>query len=112
MNSMVDWSRVKDLRSEVGSDDFEEIIAMFLEETDAVIAGITKAKSTRSLESELHFLKGSALNIGLASFARLCQQGEKVASSGTLPVDLDEIVQAYWRSRNDLLAQLSSQVAA
>ena len=109
---MIDWSRVKSLRFEVGPEDFEEIIAMFLEETDAVILGFSVKKPTKSLETELHFLKGSALNIGLATFARLCQQGEKDASLGLVPADLDEIIQAYWQSRNDLLEHLSSQVAA
>ena len=109
---MVDWSRVKDLRSEVGLDDFEEIVAMFLEETDAVIRELSERTVAKSLESDLHFLKGSALNIGLASFARLCQQGEKNSSNGGTEVDLDEIVRVYWQSRNDLLEQLSTHIAA
>lgn len=109
---MVDWNRVKILRSEVGSEDFEEIVAMFLDETDAVIRELSKKASTKSLEGELHFLKGSALNIGLASFALLCQQGEKIAASGSAEIALDQIIETYWRSRNELIGRLSSQIAA
>ena len=38
---MIDWGRVRDLRSEIGADDFAEVVAMFLDEADEVIARIT-----------------------------------------------------------------------
>ena len=35
--SMIDWKSLAELRDEVGVDDFNEIIALFLEEVDGVI---------------------------------------------------------------------------
>ena len=35
---MIDWGRVKDLRSEIGAEDFSDVVALFLEEADEVIA--------------------------------------------------------------------------
>lgn len=109
---MVDWNRVKDLQTEVGEDDFEEIIAMFLEEADAVVKRLTIDDSAKSLESDLHFLKGSALNIGLARFAQLCQLGEKTAAAGATDIDLEKIIEVYHQSRDQLLAGLPERLAA
>lgn len=109
---MVDWNRVRDLREEVGEEDFEEIVAMFLEETDAVVRELHKQTTAKALESNLHFLKGSALNIGMASLARICQAGEKAASQGQTDIDLAEIAQSYQKSRACLLDGLRAQAAA
>ena len=34
---MIDWSRVNELRDEVGAEDFEEVVELFLEEVEEVI---------------------------------------------------------------------------
>jgi histidine phosphotransfer protein HptB len=73
MMATVDWQRVDDLATEIGADAMVEVVGMFLEETDAVIA--TFATGQPSTE-DYHFLKGSALNLGLADLAALCQRGE------------------------------------
>lgn len=109
---MIDWNRVRDLRSEVGNDDFEEIIAMFLEETDVVVARLSASQSIQQLESDLHFLKGSALNIGFASFAQLCQIGEKQAAGGKSELSVAEIIKVYTESRAELLSLLPREKAA
>jgi histidine phosphotransfer protein HptB len=69
----VDWQRVDDLAAEIGADAVVEVVGMFLEETDAVIARLTSDTPTTE---DYHFLKGSALNLGLADLAALCQRGE------------------------------------
>ena len=74
--TQIDWQRVDDLASEIGRDAVIEVVAMFLEETDAVIARLADAPPTTD---DFHFLKGSALNLGLTDFAALCQQGESQA---------------------------------
>ena len=109
---MVDWSRVKELRNEVGDEDFNEILSMFLDETDAVIRRLPDAKTAKEIEGELHFLKGGALNIGMARFAALCQVGEKRAAEGRTDVDLAEIETVYAESRSALLAGLAQLEAA
>ncbi len=45
-----------------------------------------------TLEAELHFLKGSALNLGFADLAALCQDGEKRRGIGRSSVDLDAVL--------------------
>ncbi len=83
--TQVDWHRVDDLASEIGDDAVVEVVGMFLEETDAVIARLANAPPTAD---DFHFLKGSALNLGLTDFAALCQQGESQAKGGADAGDL------------------------
>ena len=79
---MINWDRVAELREEVGVDDFAEIIELFLEEVDAIIELLRDGQGLSDLEAHLHFLKGSALNLGFAKFAELCQAGETAAIRG------------------------------
>lgn len=110
---MIDWTRVNDLRSEIGNDDFLEVVAMFLEETDEVVASLDASPDIGQIESRLHFLKGSALNLGLRDLAALCQSGEKSAASGHgASVDLPEVVASYRAAKTQLLASLGQSEAA
>lgn len=109
---MVDWVRVNDLRTEVGEDDYSEIITMFLEETDLVMERLAESNSSAALERDLHFLKGSALNIGLATLANLCQIGEKKAAAGRTDIDIAEIMRVYADSRAALVSSIDGTEAA
>lgn len=104
---MIDWVRVADLRGEVGSDGFEEVVLLFMEETDAAVRSLSAAATSSALEETLHFLKGSALNLGFVTVSRLCQEGERLAADGQgANVDLDALAESYWRARADFLAGL------
>ena len=83
---MIDWGRVRDLRSEIGAEDFAEVVAMFLDEADEVIARLTAERGAKALESDLHFLKGAALNLGFDALAAICQDGERRAAAGDVYV--------------------------
>lgn len=96
---MIEWERVNELRSEIGDDDFAEVVALFLEEADEVIARISPDDGARALESDLHFLKGAALNLGFAEFAALCQDGERRAAGGDIEVDLTRVKSCYDASK-------------
>ena len=110
---MIDWKRVKDLRDEIGEDDFLEVVALFLEETDEVVAQLEADPNIASMESRLHFLKGSALNIGLAELAELCQVNEKAAALGNAAsVDIDPVIVSYRSSKAALLQSLGQSKAA
>jgi len=61
---MIDWNRVDELRTEVGPEDFIEVVDLFLEEVDEIIDRFRNGAQEENLEETLHFLKGSALNIG------------------------------------------------
>ena len=55
---MIDWERVKELRGEIGDDDFAEVAAMFLEEADEAVGRLVPGLTANAMEADLHFLKG------------------------------------------------------
>lgn len=101
---MIEWERVNELRSEIGDDDFAEVVALFLEEADEVILRLSAAAGAKALESDLHFLKGAALNLGFDDFAALCQDGERRAAAGDAGVDLGRVCACYLASKQALQA--------
>lgn len=110
---MIDWSRVEELRDEIGAEDFVEVVDIFLEEVEEVIAKITGDVPDRSIEAHLHFLKGSALNLGFQSFSELCQSGETAAAGGDFDaINLGAVVAIYEQSKADFLSQLNERFAA
>ena len=88
---MIDWDRVRELRSEIGPDDFDEVVSLFIEEADGAIARLSPDGGATALAADLHFLKGAALNLGFASLSALCQSGERRAGAGDLTVDLEAV---------------------
>ena len=110
---MIDWERVQELRSEIGPDSFMEVVEMFLEEADGVAERLAHGVPEAELEAELHFLKGSALNLGLDQLAGLCQAGERAAAKGQAEtVDTAAVMQAYAASKSALLDGLDTATAA
>lgn len=97
---MIDWDRVNELRDEVGIDDFREVIAMFLEEVEDTMVRMIAVPDLSTLEEDMHFLKGSALNLGFAHLSALCQAGENAAGNGKAEtIHLDEIYESYAASK-------------
>jgi len=104
---MIDWNRVRELRDEIGAEDFEEVVALFLEETDTDIAALRADTEAAGVGARLHALKGSALNLGFAALAGLCQTGESAAALGaTVTIDRDAILRCYAASKAAFLAAL------
>lgn len=79
---MIHWPRVRQLRDEVGADEFDEVVQIFLDEVQEVIGHVQSDAERRELEQNLHFLKGSALSLGFDQFSKLCQDGERRAAAG------------------------------
>jgi histidine phosphotransfer protein HptB len=101
---MIDWDRIEELRTEVGAEDFCDVVDIFLEEVDEVI-GRLRQDGTDKLEENLHFLKGSALNLGFDAFADLCQAGETAAREGRAEsVAIDPILESYATCRAAFLS--------
>jgi HPt (histidine-containing phosphotransfer) domain-containing protein len=96
---MIDWDRVRELRAEIGAEDFGEVAAMFLDEADEAVARLAPGLSAKSLEADLHFLKGAALNLGFVALSALCQEGERRASAGDGAVDVALVRDTYLSSR-------------
>lgn len=110
---MIDWDKVEELRTEIGADDFSEVVDMFREEADQAVQALAAGPPVDEIEGLLHFLKGSALNLGLSDLASICQDGERKAAAGYGSlVDLAQVVRVYTASRALLLAGLAGERAA
>ena len=83
------------LRDEVGAEDFDEVLELFLEEVEETLGHLGDAG--RSIEHDLHFLKGSALNLGFTETARLCIEGERGAP------DINAIRSSYTDAKTELM---------
>ena len=105
---MIDWPRVRELKEEVGEDGFEEVIELFLEEVEEVISKLETGDRSQ-LEQDLHFLKGSALNLGFQNFSNLCLDGERMSANGQASdVDVALIIDSYHKSKATFLADVGS----
>jgi histidine phosphotransfer protein HptB len=105
--ALTDWQRVEDLASEIGADAVVEVVTMFLEETDEVMARLATAAPTTE---DYHFLKGSALNLGLTDLATLCQLGEQETKSGLVnAATLATVTALYPASKAELMAGVAAR---
>ena len=98
---MIDWTRVKTLRDDVGAEDFEEVSEM--------IERLRNAPRIETLGDDLHAMKGSALNIGFSEFSTLCQICETLAANGKPEeIDLPPILGSYESSAAAFLEGLNN----
>lgn len=102
---MVDWDRVTQLRAEIGEADFEAVVTLFLAEVAEVAEKLRHAPDPATMDADLHFLKGTVLNLGMHELGRLCDDGTERAARGE-PVDLDALLDCYDESRRMLLSGL------
>ncbi len=108
---MIHWPRVRQLRDEVGADEFNEVVEIFLDEVQEVIARLHADTARQDLEQNLHFLKGSALSLGFEVFSKLCQDGERLAASGeAAKVDLSEILAVFAASKSVFQTELKDNL--
>ena len=73
---MINWDRISELQDEVGEDGIAEVIEIFVEEMEEGLASLASSSNPTEIADKLHFLKGSAQNIGLEEMSRLCAAGE------------------------------------
>lgn len=103
---MIDWGRVETLRSEVGAEDFCEVVDLFLEEVEEIVDRLAVRPDPALYEEDLHFLKGSALNLGFQRLGTLCQQGEtRAVAHDADAVDIGAILDCYRASRAEFMAR-------
>ena len=97
---MIDWNRVRELKDEIGEEDFAEVADMFIAEVDEVIERLREAPDPARYEADLHFIKSSALNLGFTDLSELCQAGERQAADGAPDsVDLAPVFASYDASK-------------
>ncbi|MES0825559.1 Hpt domain-containing protein [Ruegeria sp. SCP11] len=108
---MIDWSRVRQLRDEMGAGEFDEVVEIFLDEVRETIDRLHKDTDRLEFEQNMHFLKGSALSLGFDRFSKLCQDGERVAAAGeAAEVDLPAILQVYDESKAVFIAERAANL--
>lgn len=92
---MLNWQRISELKDEVGDDDFAEVFCLFCDEVEGVL-DVLEGSTPNELAERLHFLKGSALNIGFESLSSLCKAAEmRLRDDPGASPDLVEIRRAY-----------------
>lgn len=109
---MIDWERVKELRGEIGDDDFAEVAAMFLDEADQAVSRLVPGLTAKAMEDDLHFLKGAALNLGFQDLSALCQDSERRAAAGDTTVNLDAVRATYFTSKAAFQGGMAQAFAA
>lgn len=96
---MILWDRINELKEEIGEADFAEVAEVFLEEVTEVIDRLKTNPIQENLEEDLHFLKGSALNLGFGALSKLCHDGEQKAAKGDYStIALNLIFEVYEKS--------------
>ena len=95
---MINWNKADELREDIGVDDFGEIVEVFLQEVEEELAALTD-KPVTGLPASMHFLKGSALNLGFENFAEKCRQGAQAASQ----IEISELLSCYDASKKQFL---------
>ena len=112
-DDMIDWSRVSELRDEVGEEDFAEVVDLFLEEVEEVIGELPALPDDQSVMQHLHFLKGSALSLGFAGFSDRCTQAERACAAGVLtPEELAAVQDCHAASKALFLREKDARIAA
>jgi len=91
---------VNELRDEVGAEDFAEVVEIFLEEVDEVMDRLRAVPDVSTYETEMHFLKGSALNLGFEALSDLCSRCEADARGPERDnIDLGAVIRTYEMSK-------------
>jgi HPt (histidine-containing phosphotransfer) domain-containing protein len=102
-DTIIDWTRIAELRDEIGSDDFDEIVALFLSEAEESLVLLAGDHPPARMATAIHALKGSALNLGFHALSTLCAEAEAVAGTGAMP-NVAAITTAWHASRQAFLS--------
>jgi hypothetical protein len=104
---MIDWDRVHGLQQEIGADSFAEVVELFLDEVETILRRLPDLAGS-ALEADLHFLKGSAWNLGFLDFGALCHDGERRCALGrSAEVDIGLLTSRYVTARQAFLAGIA-----
>lgn len=108
---MIEWQRLSELREDVGDEEFEDVVSLFLEEIRQTLPDLAQA-DLEARVSLLHSIKGSARNIGLTSFARVCDAEERnILETGRVSLSDADIMAAFERVDRLMAAGMSQFLA-
>jgi len=108
---MIDWAQIQQLEEDIGIEDFGEVVTLFMAEVDEAVSELdnTRPNSPDEMAPALHFLKGSAYNLGFKTFGDYCSEGESLAQNGRASeVDLEKVISLYTESKTAFFSQASN----
>lgn len=106
---MIDWSRIRELRRDIGAENFIEIVELFLQEAEDLLQQLARTRDRAAHRNVLHCLRGSALAMGFDDLVGLCAEHENMGRAG-LP-DVAGLRAAFEQGRDVLLAGLDTLAA-
>ncbi|MFY0595081.1 MAG: Hpt domain-containing protein [Cognatishimia sp.] len=102
---MLDWTHIDQLKKDVGSNEFAEIVDLFFVEVEGLFKRLNREGA---VANDLHFLKGSAANLGFAEFSKSCQIAQHQLVAGQ-QADLQQIVAVFEQSKHAFIAGLAQR---
>ena len=90
---MIDWTRLNDLRNDIGAVDFTDVAHLFMTEMRDRLVSMA-ADPTAATAEDFHFLRGSAANLGLSDMVAACNAGEAACRAG-MPPDVAAVADAF-----------------
>ena len=91
---LVNPARVQALCQEIGEDGFPDVLEMFISESAQVVARLRDMTDPVAIAADMHFLKGSALTMGMDDLAAYCMGVEQGGA-----FDPDMLEDLFTRSR-------------
>jgi HPt (histidine-containing phosphotransfer) domain-containing protein len=90
---MIDWTRLNALRADIGEEDFADVALLFITEIGEKLASL-QADPQEARADDFHFLRGSAVNLGLSRLTEACTAAELACNAGAAP-DIAGVVAAF-----------------
>jgi len=109
---MINWARINELRDEIGAEDFGEVVELFLGEVEERLDTLSAEKPALDTKDDMHFLKGSALNLGFVHLAALCSDYEQRAGDGEILTEIMTVKETFAASKIEFLSNLETEAAA
>lgn len=108
---MIDWQTANELKQAIGAEIFDEVVTVFFKESESTLNRLMAATTADAMKSELHFMKGSALNLGFSDLAQLCQGLETRAEGGDADLPLAQVQTVYHASREEFSQHRARMIA-
>ncbi|MFD1807811.1 Hpt domain-containing protein [Gemmobacter lanyuensis] len=109
---MIDWQRVAELEEEVGQDGLCEVITLFLEETDEVMARLSTDAAPQQLGRDLHFLKEVRSTLACGHLHNCARRRAALRFWGAGRINLPLLRHLYEESKTALRAGQANRPAA
>jgi HPt (histidine-containing phosphotransfer) domain-containing protein len=94
--TMIDWTRLNGLRSDIGEEDFADVVFLFVAEITEHLDRLA-ADPASATAADFHFLRGSAANMGFVVMVDACRMAEAACLAGT-PPDIAAVADMFAQS--------------